>query len=286
MHTLRTLSGWLALVGVVGVLCGISGAQEPSSSVNLLANPSFEETAGGGKDEALVPGYRVKFRGKDTEPGLDSAELAVIDDPAQSHSGRRCVRLSPQRRVVGLEYPGEPSRSLSPGLYEMSAWVRGRPGTRGLFGSYQLGPDRSGGPGAAHFSLTSDRWRKVRITAWLKESRPYQPGNIVHVWPEGEQGQPKDPLVFFDDASIVRLSSGLADVFGDHMVLQRDKKLPVWGWTENPGQKVTVKLVGQTRTATSGPDGLDVSPRGDPAGFVVVEDEKTVEIAQEQPFSW
>lgn len=28
--------------------------------------------------------------------------------------------------------------------------------------------------------------------------------------------------------------------------------------------------------ATSGPDGLDVSPRGDPAGFVCVEDEKTL----------
>ena len=28
--------------------------------------------------------------------------------------------------------------------------------------------------------------------------------------------------------------------------------------------------------ATSGPDGLDVSPRGDPPGFVVVEDDKTL----------
>ena len=28
--------------------------------------------------------------------------------------------------------------------------------------------------------------------------------------------------------------------------------------------------------ATSGPEGLDVSPRGDPAGFVVVEDERTL----------
>ena len=28
--------------------------------------------------------------------------------------------------------------------------------------------------------------------------------------------------------------------------------------------------------ATAGPDGLDASPRGDPAGFVVVEDEKTL----------
>ena len=28
--------------------------------------------------------------------------------------------------------------------------------------------------------------------------------------------------------------------------------------------------------ATSGPDGLDASPRGDPAGFVQVQDEKTL----------
>ncbi|HKD74372.1 MAG TPA: pyridoxamine 5'-phosphate oxidase family protein, partial [Ktedonobacterales bacterium] len=28
--------------------------------------------------------------------------------------------------------------------------------------------------------------------------------------------------------------------------------------------------------ATCGPEGLDVSPRGDPAGFVVVEDERTL----------
>src|SRR5690606_2509557 len=28
--------------------------------------------------------------------------------------------------------------------------------------------------------------------------------------------------------------------------------------------------------ATSGPDGLDASPRGDPAGFVAVEDERTL----------
>jgi predicted pyridoxine 5'-phosphate oxidase superfamily flavin-nucleotide-binding protein len=30
--------------------------------------------------------------------------------------------------------------------------------------------------------------------------------------------------------------------------------------------------------ATSGPDGLDVSPRGDPPGFVVVADERTLMI--------
>jgi sialate O-acetylesterase len=255
----------LALAGQV-VVCwlafgGWACAEAPARGAGLL-EVSFEDVAGAGKDEALVPGCRVKFRGNGTEPGLDSAELAVVDDPAQSHSGRRCVRLSPQRRVVGLEYSGEPSRSLSPGLYEMSAWVRGRPGTKLFFGSYSLGP-------AGNFWLTSDRWRRIRLTTWLKDGRPFAGGNIVHVWPEGEREQPKDPLVFFDDASIVRLTSGLADVFGDHMVLQRDKKLPVWGWTENPGQTVTVKLVGQTRTATSGPDGrwsvsFDPIPAGGP----------------------
>ena len=47
-------------------------------------------------------------------------------------------------------------------------------------------------------------------------------GNLVvqcAVWWEGEREQPKTPLVSVDDLSIVRLASGLADVFGDHVVL-------------------------------------------------------------------
>lgn len=35
----------------------------------------------------------------------------------------------------------------------------------------------------------------------------------------------------------------LPRVFGDHMVMQRDVPLPVWGWAE-PGEAVTVRLVG------------------------------------------
>ena len=42
----------------------------------------------------------------------------------------------------------------------------------------------------------------------------------------------------------------LAGVFGDHMVLQRDVALPVWGWAD-PGEAVTVTLGGQTKTATA-----------------------------------
>ncbi|MCF3651631.1 sialate O-acetylesterase [Synoicihabitans lomoniglobus] len=39
----------------------------------------------------------------------------------------------------------------------------------------------------------------------------------------------------------------IASPFGDHMVLQRDQPVPVWGWAD-PGQTVTVTFAGQTRT--------------------------------------
>jgi len=45
-----------------------------------------------------------------------------------------------------------------------------------------------------------------------------------------------------------------ADVFTDHMVLQRDKPLPVWGWAE-PGEEVAVAFAGQRKTSTAGEDG-------------------------------
>jgi sialate O-acetylesterase len=262
MNTMQRKTGLAAWVAALGVLGGIAGAQELPANVNLLTNPSFEATVGAGTDETRVPGWRLKFRAKETEPGVTATEAAVIDDPAQAHSGQRCLRLEPQRRVVGLEYPGAPARALTPGFYEISAWVRGRPGIRGFFGSYGLGP-------ATNFWLTADRWRKLRLTTWLKDPRPFAGGNIVHVWPEGEREQPPHPLLYVDDVAIVRLTSGLADVFGDQMVLQRDKKLPVWGWTENPGQAVAVKLNGQLRTATSSVDGrwsvtFDPMPAGGP----------------------
>ncbi len=42
----------------------------------------------------------------------------------------------------------------------------------------------------------------------------------------------------------------LPKIFGDNMVLQRNKPIPVWGWAV-PGEKVTVGLEGQTATATA-----------------------------------
>ena len=46
----------------------------------------------------------------------------------------------------------------------------------------------------------------------------------------------------------------VAKVFGNHMVLQRQKALPIWGWTV-PGEEVTVEFKGQKLSAKAGADG-------------------------------
>ena len=43
-------------------------------------------------------------------------------------------------------------------------------------------------------------------------------------------------------------------LFSDHLVLQRNIKVPVWGWT-TPGRKVTVAFAGQTKETLAQPDG-------------------------------
>lgn len=40
----------------------------------------------------------------------------------------------------------------------------------------------------------------------------------------------------------------LAAVFGDHMVLERDRPVPIWGWAQ-PGEEVSVAFAGQSKTA-------------------------------------
>jgi len=46
----------------------------------------------------------------------------------------------------------------------------------------------------------------------------------------------------------------LAQVFGDHMVLQRDQPINVWGWAA-PGRQLTVELAGRKASAKVGADG-------------------------------
>lgn len=46
----------------------------------------------------------------------------------------------------------------------------------------------------------------------------------------------------------------LATVFSDHMVLQRDKLVPVWGWAD-AGEKITVEFGGQVHSTVAHSDG-------------------------------
>jgi len=55
-------------------------------------------------------------------------------------------------------------------------------------------------------------------------------------------------------ASAARAEVKFPAIFGDHMVLQRDTTVPVWG-TAAPGEEVTVSIAGQTATAKAGADG-------------------------------
>ncbi len=58
----------------------------------------------------------------------------------------------------------------------------------------------------------------------------------------------------------------LSPVFGDNMVLQRDRPNTFWGWSE-PGREVRVEIAGVTATAVAGADGRwQVAIRPPPAG--------------------
>lgn len=72
----------------------------------------------------------------------------------------------------------------------------------------------------------------------------------------------------------------LPRIFTDHMVLQRDMPLPIWGWAE-PGEKVTVELAGQVQTATADDDGkwrvtMEPLTVGNPRRLVVKGDNQVV----------
>jgi sialate O-acetylesterase len=55
-------------------------------------------------------------------------------------------------------------------------------------------------------------------------------------------------------ASLARAEVRVAKIFSDHMVLQRDRPAPVWGWAA-PGQAVTVTFAGQSKRATADAQG-------------------------------
>ena len=55
-------------------------------------------------------------------------------------------------------------------------------------------------------------------------------------------------------APFARADVKLPGIIGDHMVLQRDQKVPIWGWAD-PGEEVTVTTLGEAAKATADKDG-------------------------------
>jgi sialate O-acetylesterase len=71
-------------------------------------------------------------------------------------------------------------------------------------------------------------------------------------------------ILFIAVLSNCCLAAGLSlpSVFSDHMVLQRERPVPVWGKAD-PGAAITVEFAGQKKTATAGADGkwrVDLDP--------------------------
>jgi sialate O-acetylesterase len=80
-------------------------------------------------------------------------------------------------------------------------------------------------------------------------------------------------VVTLGAVSLARADVKLPAIFGDNMVLQADKNLPVWGWA-TPGEEVNVSLAGQKKSTQSGPDGkwsvtLDPVKTGGPVEMTV-----------------
>ncbi|TWT89193.1 sialate O-acetylesterase [Neorhodopirellula pilleata] len=72
----------------------------------------------------------------------------------------------------------------------------------------------------------------------------------------------------------------LPSIFGDSMVIQRDQKVHVWGWT-NPGQEVTAQLGDRSGKATASDSGrfdlmINPLPAGGPYELVINADEQKV----------
>ena len=82
--------------------------------------------------------------------------------------------------------------------------------------------------------------------------------------------------------TIVRADVRMPALFGDHMVLQRNMAVPVWGWAD-AGEKVTVTIGATSATATTGADGkwslkLDVLKVDDQPTTLVITGKNTLQI--------
>src|SRR3954447_24169222 len=84
-----------------------------------------------------------------------------------------------------------------------------------------------------------------------------------------------------------RRQAGMDAISGDHLIRDETALRAIYGESPpgaiykeidyiHPHYRAMIEASPFVMLATSGPEGLDASPRGDPAGFVHVLDEKTL----------
>ncbi len=87
----------------------------------------------------------------------------------------------------------------------------------------------------------------------------------------------KTRLIFIFSIFLISRASSqikLPGIFGDHMVLQRNQPMPIWGWS-SPNEKVTVHFNGQVKESNADARGswritLDPQPAGGPFDLTVM----------------
>lgn len=87
------------------------------------------------------------------------------------------------------------------------------------------------------------------------------------------------PVILCFSAVMAQAEVKLSKIFSEHMVLQRDVAVPVWG-TAAPGEEVSVELAGQKKTVKAGADGkwmvkLDAMPASAEPRTMVVSSQGT-----------
>ena len=98
-----------------------------------------------------------------------------------------------------------------------------------------------------------------------------QPKRSVWLW---HRCQVVAGIVFlYTCTSAVQADVRLPKIFGNHMVVQQQMPVKVWGWAE-PGERVEVSLAGQTRAASADASGkwlvtLEPLPAGGPHKLIV-----------------
>lgn len=138
---------------------------------------------------------------------------------------------------------------LLPWIAEYSPWALVSAGDPPVYLSYGNKPPARGlGPDSTH-GVTFGLGLQKRCSELGVECHVVYPGA-----PSLKYKSPIDYLVATLKAPAGASGFKLGSLFQDHVVLQRDMPIKVWGWAEK-GTEVTVEFAGQKKAATTGKDG-------------------------------